>query len=186
MTNSYFDILIAYGDQYEKIGFRELIEVKAQSEQDIDVDLGDPEYDITRAIKKVLYSSRTITRLLESSADSWQIVGAEDRDLNTEAVEKLVKMIANLEVQSVLDPTEVSTLFDNDPVLQFTISTDKENDIQYSFAPKDDYTVLKISTSERYFKVYDWQVAELEAFTPETMLKAHEGRELVETKEISR
>lgn len=56
VTNSYFDILITYGDQFEKLGFRDLIEVKAQDEQDIDVELRNPEYDITRAIKKVLYS----------------------------------------------------------------------------------------------------------------------------------
>ena len=56
VTNSYFDILIRYGDQYETLGFRELIEVKAQNEQNLDVELRNPEYDITRAIKKVLYS----------------------------------------------------------------------------------------------------------------------------------
>ena len=56
VTNSYFDILIRYGDQFEVLGFRDLIEVKAQSEKNIDVELRNPEYDITRAIKKVLYS----------------------------------------------------------------------------------------------------------------------------------
>jgi ABC-2 type transport system permease protein len=56
VTNSYFDILIRYGDQYETLGFRDLIEVKAQNEQNLDVELRNPEYDITRAIKKVLYS----------------------------------------------------------------------------------------------------------------------------------
>ena len=56
VTNSYFDILIRYGDQYETLGFRDLIEVKAQDEQHLNVELRNPEYDITRAIKKVLYS----------------------------------------------------------------------------------------------------------------------------------
>ncbi|WP_446008376.1 Gldg family protein [Candidatus Electrothrix sp.] len=56
VTNSYFDILIRYGDQYETLGFRDLIEIKSQNEQDLDVELRNPEYDITRAIKKVLYS----------------------------------------------------------------------------------------------------------------------------------
>jgi ABC-2 type transport system permease protein len=56
VTNSYFDILIRYGDQFEVLGFRDLIEVKAQSERNVDVELRNPEYDITRAIKKVLYS----------------------------------------------------------------------------------------------------------------------------------
>ena len=56
VTNSYFDLLVQYGDQFEVLGFRDLIEIKAASETDIDVDLRNPEYDITRAIKKVLYS----------------------------------------------------------------------------------------------------------------------------------
>ena len=56
VTNSYFDILIQYGDQFETLGFRDLIEVKVRSEQDMAVELRNPEYDITRAIKKVLYS----------------------------------------------------------------------------------------------------------------------------------
>jgi ABC-2 type transport system permease protein len=56
VVNSYFNILISYGDQYEVLGFRDLIEVKAQSETDLDVDLRNPEYDITQSIKKVLYA----------------------------------------------------------------------------------------------------------------------------------
>jgi ABC-2 type transport system permease protein len=55
ITNSYFDILIKYGDQFETLNFRDLIEVKAQNQTDIAVDLKNPEYDITRTIKKVLY-----------------------------------------------------------------------------------------------------------------------------------
>lgn len=56
VTNSYFDVLIQYGDQFETLGFRDLIEVKAGGETELDVELRNPEYDITRAIKKVLYS----------------------------------------------------------------------------------------------------------------------------------
>lgn len=55
VTNSYFDIVVQYGDQFEVLGFRDLIEIKAGGEEDIDVDLRNPEYDLTRAIKKVLY-----------------------------------------------------------------------------------------------------------------------------------
>lgn len=56
LTNSYFDILVKYGDQFEKLNWKDLIEVKARSERDINVDLRNPEYDVTSAIKKVLYS----------------------------------------------------------------------------------------------------------------------------------
>ncbi|MGD8913905.1 MAG: Gldg family protein, partial [Candidatus Thiodiazotropha sp.] len=56
VVNSYFNILIQYGDQHEVLGFRDLIEIKAQSETDLDVELRNPEYDITQSIKKVLYA----------------------------------------------------------------------------------------------------------------------------------
>ena len=66
VVNSYFDILIKYGDQFEKLGFRDLIEVKARSESDLSVRLRNPEYDITRAIKKVLYGYQAGGDLFQS------------------------------------------------------------------------------------------------------------------------
>lgn len=56
VVNSYFDILVSYGDQYQVLGFRDLIDVKMRSEGDFEVALKNPEYDITRAIRKVLTS----------------------------------------------------------------------------------------------------------------------------------
>ncbi|NCC27399.1 MAG: ABC transporter permease [Gammaproteobacteria bacterium] len=55
VVNSYFDILIKYGDQFETLGFQDLIDVKVQGETDLDVRLRNPEYDLTRVIRKVLY-----------------------------------------------------------------------------------------------------------------------------------
>jgi ABC-2 type transport system permease protein len=65
VVNSYFDIVVQYGDQFEKLGFRDLIEIKAKSETDLDVELKDPEYDITSAIRKVLYSYQGSGKLFE-------------------------------------------------------------------------------------------------------------------------
>ena len=55
VVNSYFDLLIQYGGQHEKLGFRDLIEVKDPGEGDLDVRLRNPEHDVTRTIKKLLY-----------------------------------------------------------------------------------------------------------------------------------
>ena len=55
VVNSYFDILVKYGDTNEVLGFQDLIDVKVRGETDLDVALRNPEYDVTRAIKKVLY-----------------------------------------------------------------------------------------------------------------------------------
>ncbi len=54
VTNSYFDLLIKYGDQYETLGFNDLIEIR-RGGKDVIVELQNPEYDITRAIRKTLY-----------------------------------------------------------------------------------------------------------------------------------
>ncbi|MCR6650346.1 MAG: Gldg family protein [Cellvibrionaceae bacterium] len=55
LVNSYFDVLVQYGDQHQVLGFNDLIEVKFRGDTDINVQLRNPEYDITRVIKKVLY-----------------------------------------------------------------------------------------------------------------------------------
>jgi ABC-2 type transport system permease protein len=56
VVNSYFNVLVQYGDKFEVLSFNDLIEVKMRGETDIDVRLRNPEYDITRVIKKVLYT----------------------------------------------------------------------------------------------------------------------------------
>ncbi len=56
VTNSYFDVLIKYGDEFVTLGFQDLIEVKSEGDTKLEVELRNPEHDITRAIKKVLYS----------------------------------------------------------------------------------------------------------------------------------
>ena len=56
VTNSYFDVLIKYGNEFVTLGFQDLIEVRSASDTQLEVELRNPEHDITRAIKKVLYS----------------------------------------------------------------------------------------------------------------------------------
>lgn len=54
LVNSYFNVLIQYGDEHETLGFSDLIEVKATESATPEVLLRNPEFDITRAIKRVL------------------------------------------------------------------------------------------------------------------------------------
>ena len=56
VVNSYFNVLVQYGDEYQVLGFRELIEIKTRGEGDLNVQLRNPEHDLTRAIKKVLHT----------------------------------------------------------------------------------------------------------------------------------
>lgn len=63
LVNSYFNVLLKYGDKFEVLGFEDLIEVKVKGDSDLDVRLRNPEYDITRSIKKVLYGFQNIENL---------------------------------------------------------------------------------------------------------------------------
>lgn len=56
LVNSYFNVLVQYGDEFQVLGFRDLIEVRSSTDMEIDVKLRNPEHDLTRAIKKVLHS----------------------------------------------------------------------------------------------------------------------------------
>ena len=82
LVNSYFDVLVQYGDEYEVLGFRDLIEVKVRGEADLDVQLKNPEYDITRGIKKVLYGFQGGGSVFESITEPVKFTGyisADDR-----------------------------------------------------------------------------------------------------------
>lgn len=52
VVNSFLHIVVRYGDQFEVLGFDDLIEVSSDGEQ-VEVRLANPEYDLTRTIKRV-------------------------------------------------------------------------------------------------------------------------------------
>jgi ABC-2 type transport system permease protein len=66
LVNSYFDILVQYGDKFEVLSFRDLIEVKLRGEANLDVQLRNLEYDLTRTIKKAMSGFRTTDSLFAS------------------------------------------------------------------------------------------------------------------------
>ncbi len=66
MVNSYFNVVVQYGDEFEVLDFNSLIEIKVQSEGNPDVKLRNPEYDITRSIKRVLYDYQAAGDLFEN------------------------------------------------------------------------------------------------------------------------
>jgi len=66
VVNSYFHILIRYGDQYKVLGFEDLIKVEPRPDGQPDVRLRNLEYDLTRAIKKVVYGFQSIGNVFEN------------------------------------------------------------------------------------------------------------------------
>jgi len=65
IVNAYFALVVKYGDQYERYGFQDLIDVELLPNGDVEVRLRNPEYDLTRAIKKVVYGFNSATDLFE-------------------------------------------------------------------------------------------------------------------------
>jgi ABC-2 type transport system permease protein len=53
VINTYFNILVAHEDQYEVLGYKDLVDLKASAGKH-EVDLKNPEYQITRAIRSVV------------------------------------------------------------------------------------------------------------------------------------
>ncbi|MGD9296111.1 MAG: Gldg family protein [Chromatiales bacterium] len=66
LVSSYFDLLVQYGDQFQTLNYADLIEVKTLGETDLEVRLRNPEYDLTAAIRKVLFAQRTHENLFDS------------------------------------------------------------------------------------------------------------------------
>ncbi|MEM6707295.1 MAG: Gldg family protein [Pseudomonadota bacterium] len=75
LVNAYFDVLIRYGDEYEVLNFQDLIDVKAAAEDDLQVELRNPEYDVTRSIKKVLFGFQGSGELFANIPDPVEFVG---------------------------------------------------------------------------------------------------------------
>lgn len=66
VINSYFDILIQYGDQSEVLSFDQLIEIEPRRDGGMDVRLRNLEYDLTSTIKKAVYGFQSIDNVLAS------------------------------------------------------------------------------------------------------------------------
>jgi len=66
VLNTYFDIVVQYGDQNMALNFRDLVEVETSRDGRVDVRLRNPEYDLTRAIKKVVYGFQSVDSALAS------------------------------------------------------------------------------------------------------------------------
>jgi len=73
IINSYFDILIRYGDQHVTLGYQDLIEVETTASGDLDVRLRNLEYDLTRSIKKVVYGFQSLDSVFASIQDPIQL-----------------------------------------------------------------------------------------------------------------
>ena len=88
VVNSYFNVLVELGEQYEVLSFDDLIQVKAISENDISVHLRNPEYDITKTIRSLIdrhESAGSVEEFIEEPI-SLTAIFSRDQDLPSELV----------------------------------------------------------------------------------------------------
>ncbi|TFG37740.1 MAG: ABC transporter permease, partial [Desulfobacterales bacterium] len=74
VVNSYFHILVKYGDQFVTLGFNDLIEVKPRPDGQLDVSLRNLEYDLTKSIKKVVYGFQSLASVFDENPAGYKIV----------------------------------------------------------------------------------------------------------------
>lgn len=81
LVNSYFDLLIQYGDKHEVLRFPDLIEVKG-GRSGTEVRLRNLEYDLARSIKRVLYGFQDIGALfagIERAVEFEGFISSEEK-----------------------------------------------------------------------------------------------------------
>ncbi len=69
VVNSYFHILVKYGDQFVTLGYNDLIEVHPRPDGEIEVGLRNLEYDLTKSIKKAVYGFQSLSSIFAKGGD---------------------------------------------------------------------------------------------------------------------
>ena len=75
LVNSYFNVLVEYGNSFQALGFEDLVEVKEGAASDLDVQLHNPEFKLTRAIRQALYGYRAGGSLFDDIEGEVEFVG---------------------------------------------------------------------------------------------------------------
>jgi ABC-2 type transport system permease protein len=115
VVNSFFHILVRYGDQYEVLSFNDLIEFYADA-GGADVRLRNLEYDLTRTVKRVSQDFQTLASVMEGLPEPAKLTAyATPSSMPEEfgAILELVKKVGEDVAQkggdkltfSVVDPT---------------------------------------------------------------------------------
>lgn len=97
IVSSYFNVLVQYGDAHTVLEFRDLIEVNARAESDVEVLLRNPEHDVTRAIKTVLQDYQSAGNLFDTVKQNLIFTGYVSA--NDKLPEQLVEFKAVIERQ---------------------------------------------------------------------------------------
>ena len=85
IVNTYFHLVITYGDQFEVLSFEDLIEIVPEASGDFEVQLKSIEYDLTRTIRKVTSEFQSIDSLLAQLPEPATLTLYQSRDRTDES-----------------------------------------------------------------------------------------------------
>jgi ABC-2 type transport system permease protein len=104
VINAYFAIAVEYGDQHAVVALNELIAVRVLDIGDIEITLKNPEYQLTKTIKKAVAEFSSVDALFASTAGKVQLTAyvtpSTLPDNWKEAPAKLQKVVDELTKQS--------------------------------------------------------------------------------------
>lgn len=126
VVNAYFAIAIEYGDQHAVIGLDELISVRVLDIGDLEISLKNPEYQLTKTIKKAVSEFSSVDALFASSPGKIQLTAyvtpkqlpdnwKEGPAKLQKVVDELVKQAGGKLAFTTVEPkseTEMRELFD--------------------------------------------------------------------------
>ncbi len=94
VVNAYFHVLVSYGDQYEVLDFSDLVEVRPGTDTgEIEVQLNNLEYQLTRSIKKLAYGFKSTDSLYASLRTGGELVFVTSPDTIPEQFKALSPVI---------------------------------------------------------------------------------------------
>jgi len=108
VINSYFDILVQYGDQSAVLGFQDLIEVESSSTGQVGVKLRNLEYDLTRSIKKAVYGFQSLDAVLARMSEPVQLTAYITQKTLPSSLTEVVPLIQKI-AQDLQQTSRMST-----------------------------------------------------------------------------
>jgi len=102
----------------------------------------------------------------------WKLEGGE---ADPAKLTKALDQLTGLNVQAVLDTAKAAPLFQQAPAFQFIATKNDGSTVTFALVKQDDYYILKMSSSELYFKIGSWQAEELLKLKRAELLAPHDA-----------
>ena len=101
VVNSYFDILVRYGDQFITLGFSDIVEVEPRPDGQPETRLRNLEYDLTSSIKRVVSGFRSLEAVFASLDEPMKLTAYITPDALPESVQEVPQRIGDVVGQFV-------------------------------------------------------------------------------------